>query len=128
MKRKLKYIVVAAAFLTILITSCGSKQLMIKEADSIVLKVEADNNYIEITDTDTISVITGNINSLTLKKGKSIQLPPGWIYQLIWKDINGKTIQVLGIVDKDTIGYNDHYYSISDGEMDVDFISTLIVE
>lgn len=128
MKRKLKYIVVAAAFLTILITSCGSKQLMIKGADFIVLKVEADNNYIEITDTDTISVITDNINSLTLKKGKSIQLPPGWIYQLIWKDINGKIIQILGIVDKDTIGYNDHYYSISDGEMDMDFISTLIVE
>ena len=128
MRRKLKFIVAATAFLAILITGCGSKQLMIKGADSIVLKVEEDNNYIEITDASTVSVITDNINSLTLKKDKSIQLPPGWIYQLIWKDINGKIIQVLGIVDKDTIGYNDHYYSISEGEMNVDFISDLIVE
>lgn len=109
----------------LLITACGRTHLTMKEAASIVLQNEADGSTVEIADAETVKKITGDINALSLKKGKTIQLPPGWTYHLIWRDTNEQTTGIISIVDESTIGYNDHYYSVSEGSLDMDFFDEL---
>lgn len=124
--KKIIALILAAACITSLLTACGSKQLDIKEADYIVLKNEDDNTYIKITDTQTVKKITDYINSLHLKKGKSVRVPPGWSYQLVWYDADNKILEVIGVMDDRTIGYNENYYLVSDGSIDIDFFNELL--
>lgn len=117
--KKIIALILVIVFIPSLLIACGSKQLNIKEANYIVLKDEEDNSSIEITDPKTVEKIIKDINSLSLKKGESIQVPVDWKYQLICYDNDNKIIGVMGIVDAKTIGYDDHYYSIIDGNIDI---------
>mgnify|MGYP000846288233 CR=1 FL=1 len=123
--KKIVALIVMATCLMLLIMACGNKQLNIKEVSSIVIMNEEDNTSMEIKDAEIVEKITKEFNSFSLKKGKEIEIPPGWTYQLIWRDVNDKIVQVLGVVDEGTIGYNDHYYSISSGDIDMDFFAGL---
>ncbi|MDY0278662.1 MAG: hypothetical protein RBQ97_11330 [Acholeplasma sp.] len=113
--KKLMFILVICIILTL--AGCGTKQLSMKESKYIVLKDEDNGEYIEITDEETVEKITNDINSLSLKKGKTIELPPGWSYQLIWYNSNDEIQGVIGIVDGSTLGYKDNYYSVSKDEI-----------
>ena len=123
--KKIAVLVVMATCLMLLIMACGNKQLNIKGVSSIVLINEEDNVSTEIKDVEIVEEITNEFNSFSLKKGKRMEIPPGWTYQLIWRDANDIIVQVLGVVDEDTIGYNDHYYSISDDCIDMEFFASL---
>lgn len=123
--KKIVVLIVMATCLMLLIMACGNKQLNIREVSSMVLMNEEDNTSTEIKDAEIVEKITNEFNSFSLRKGKGIEVPPGWAYQLIWRNTNYKIVQVLGVRDENTIGYNDHYYSISDGNIDMNFLAGL---
>lgn len=125
MKKSIVLILVIVC-IALLLTACGSEQLNIKEADYISLKNEEDNTSVEIIDTQTVAKITDDINTLSLKKEKPVQVPPEWSYQLVWYDDNDKIIEVIGVVDDRILGYNDYYYLVSDGGIGIDFFDELI--
>lgn len=108
-----------------LFTACSSKSLSIEEADYIVLKNEKDNISVKVTDVKIVEKIIDDFNSLSLKKGELVQVPSEWSYQLIWYDNNNKILGVIGIIDDSILGYNDYYYSIIDGNIDIDFFDKL---
>ena len=125
MKRIVMLIITVICIMSMMV-GCGTKQLNMKESKYIVLKDEKNSKYIEIIDEDTVEKITNDINSLSLKKGKTIELPPGWSYQLIWYNSNDKIQGVIGIVDVNTLGYNDNYYSVSkEGIIDIELFDEL---
>jgi uncharacterized protein YcfL len=124
--KKIIALIFAVVCMALLLTACGSKQLNMKEADYIVLINEEVNTSVKITDIQTVKKITDNINSLSLKKGESVRVPPGWSHQLVWYNANDKIIGVIGVLDDSTLGYNDYYYSVSDGSIDIDFFDELL--
>lgn len=125
--KKIIAFILAVVCMASLLTACGSKHLNMKEADHIVLINDKDNTSVKVTDTQTVKKITDDINSLSLKKGKSVRVSPGWNYQLVWHDTKDKILGVIGVVDDSTLGYNDYYYSVSDGGIDIDFFDELLV-
>ncbi|WFA08772.1 immunoglobulin-like domain-containing protein [Tissierella sp. Yu-01] len=83
-------------------------------------------NTVEITDTNNIQQITNNINSLEYEEGDPSNNSSGWLYSIKWYNTDGKLIEQIVILDNKTIDYEDKFYKVSDGNIDIELLDDLL--
>lgn len=81
---------------------------------------------IEVVDKDMIQQITDNITSIQFERGKSSKDTNGFGPIITWYDSNGDVIETLSVMSEDEIMYNDYFWTVADGRINVESINNIL--
>lgn len=131
---KRRYLLVLALIIVALISlfsGCSTvetdtKTFEISDAETLSLMSGNTGKMIKISDSSTISQITENINSLELAKDKSGVDYSGWSYRLRWYNSDGEIIEDITIQSSDYINYSDYFWSIINSSIDTKYFDELL--
>ncbi len=129
MKKIIVYIMALCAAVSLV--GCGSHagdsmQLNMDDVKKIVLMYGGTGAQAEITDAATISMLTDNFNTLTLKREGKVD-STGWTYGIGWYDEEGKELAKLYCgAEPETITKDGYVWDIISGSVDVALLNELL--
>jgi uncharacterized protein YcfL len=104
----------------------GSMQLNKDNVKKIVLTYGGNGSQAEITDAETISTITDNFNTLTLKKDGKVN-STGWTYCIGWYDKEGnESAKIYCGAEPKSIVKDGYVWNVTSGSVDVVLLSELL--
>lgn len=113
----------------VLLVACSSiKSFEIPSAAKVELRSGNTGNIVEIIDADSIEQITNNINSLWYEKGNSSNDYTGWSHSIKWYNMDGSLIEEIVILGNQAIDYEEKFYSVSDGIIDIELLDGFLNE
>lgn len=81
---------------------------------------------IEIIDEAIIQQVSNNITSIQFERGKSSKNANGFGPIISWYDSNDDLIESISVMGGNTIMYNDYFWTVVDGSIDIENINELL--
>ena len=81
---------------------------------------------IEVTDEDIKQQITENITSIQFERGESSKDTNGFGPMISWYNSNGDVIETISVMSNDTIIYNDYFWTVINGSIDMEVINAVL--
>lgn len=127
MKKLILLIIIPALLLTLSGCFVASTRLEIpQEAAKLELRSGKDGGMVEITDSESIGRVTGNISALRFEKVNTDRTYDGWSYELTWLGPDGSPLDSMTIISGNRVRYNDAYYDSLGATIDTVFLDELL--
>ncbi len=111
----------------IILGGCSPKtQNFLIESPHKITITSISGENIEIIDEAIIQQVTNNITSIQFERGKSSKNTNGFGPIISWYDSNDDLIESISVMGDNTIMYNDYFWTVVDGSIDIENINELL--
>ena len=112
----------------IVLGGCSSPKVKIfsLESPQKITVTSISGEKIEVTDEDIIQQITDNITSIQFEKGESSEDTNGFGPIISWYNSNGDVIETISVMSNDTIIYNNYFWTVINGSIDMEVINATL--